>query len=81
MRREVAWAKRKRKELTMKLGGACVKCGRKRRLHFDHIDSSTRTWNTRSKSRWMRMVLYFRDFERGFLQLLCESHNQSKGNR
>jgi hypothetical protein len=63
------WAHRRRKQLIRLLGGCCTKCGSSRKLEFHH--TGARTWVARKKSRWMRMVLYWRDYQAGIIELLC----------
>lgn len=73
-----AWAKRKREELIVTLGGKCVLCGAIRRLEFDHIDGR-RTWVAAKTSRWQRIINYAREAKAGLIQLLCRRCNAQKG--
>ena len=79
--RHVLWARKRRDELRAELGGKCVKCGTTEDLEFDHIDAKTKTWTTKGVGFVRSITLYWRDHRAGLLQLLCRSHNASKGNR
>lgn len=70
-------AKKKRAQLVFLLGGECKKCGSRQDLEFHHVRG--RTWRAREKSRYKRMVLYFRDYDRGLIILLCHDCNKRTG--
>lgn len=88
------WAKQKRRELIKEMGGVCthvetrrtiggtreVHCDRQHRLEFHH--TGERTWTAAKKSRWMRVVLYRKDWQAKILVLLCKKHHNltKKGN-
>ena len=75
--RYVRWAKKKRAALIHFLGGKCIKCGSQEKLEFDHPDG--RDWICRSKNRWQRMILYWRDARAGKVRLLCRGCNGKDG--
>lgn len=57
------------------LGGKCVECGTKERLHFDHIDPSTKLYNIALILHYNREIL---TAELKKCQLLCSSHHGMK---
>jgi hypothetical protein len=69
MSTQALWAHRRRRQLVQLLGGCCRRCGSSRKLEFHH--TGPRTWVARKKSRWMRIILYFRDHQAGIIQLVC----------
>lgn len=76
--RQVAWYRRERAKWIAHLGGKCAVCGTTEDLEFDH--DQPRDWIPNRKSRWQRMVIYIREIKEGRIkQLLCRSHNASKG--
>lgn len=62
----------RRAALVASLGGACAKCGSKRKpLQFHHTDESTRTWRASHYSQYSRIKLYERDAKAELLELRC----------
>ncbi len=75
-----AWANRKRAELMAELGNACKVDGCENdELEFHH--PLGRDWTPSKHSRWQRMILYWRDYRAGRLEILCKPHNASDGQR
>lgn len=77
--RRIASYRRRRTALIEKLGGACVDCGDDdhAKLEFDH--KTVRTWVARKVSRWQRIANYWREAERGEIELRCSDCNKRKG--
>lgn len=75
--REAVRARNKRSMLIFLLGGVCKKCGSDEQLEFHH--KYGRTWEARKCSRLRRMVLYFRDYDKGLLTILCHNCNKAIG--
>jgi len=59
------------------LGGKCKKCGSKDELSFHH--TKVRTWACRNQNLMQRMRLYYKDFLKGVLDLLCMDCNRKAG--
>jgi len=70
---------RKRAELIRRLGGQCRVCGSTDRLELHHPHG--RDWTPRRHNRWTRINHYWRDWEQGNLELLCQSCNGRDGAR
>jgi hypothetical protein len=67
-------AQESRSRLLERLGGECAKCGATENLELDHPFG--REWVARDKNRWVRMKLYWQDYESGNLRILCERCNK-----
>jgi|ERR1044071_9063072 5-methylcytosine-specific restriction endonuclease McrA len=78
-KRQKEWARKSRAKLVAFLGGVCRCCGAAEALEFDHIHPETREWRCCQKSTDVKMTLYWREAKRGYLQLLCEACNKTKG--
>lgn len=76
--RQVIWARSKREELFLLLGGCCRECGCGDELTFDCIEPQG-DWHHRIGFTW-RMSYYRQQHVAGNLQLLCVSCNSRKGN-
>lgn len=63
------WARDRRDELYLLMGGACRRCDATRGLQFDHIVSCG--WVPSAHSWAQRMIEYGRALRAGNLQLLC----------
>lgn len=63
-----------RDALLLALGGKCARCGTRADLTFDHIDPATNT------SKQNNIYRYIREAKKGWLQVLCGTHNRSKFN-
>jgi hypothetical protein len=74
---QALWAHRRRRALIQALGGCCELCGSSHKLQFHH--TGPRTWVARRKSRWMRIILYWRDYQAGIIQLLCSQCHIKEG--
>ena len=76
MSRSNRWARSKRDELYLLLGGSCMGCGAHRELQFDHVIPCGWVPNLHSWSE--RMIEYRRAHAAGNLQLLCASCHAKK---
>ena len=74
--RSVSWARDKRDELYLLMGGACQHCGETEDLQFDHITPTG--WVPSMYSWSSRIVEYRRAHAAGNLQLLCDSCHSTK---
>ncbi len=70
-------AARKRAELLRVLGERCARCGSLERPELHHPHG--RNWTPRRHNRWTRINKYWRDFEAGNLELLCQQCNGRDG--
>lgn len=76
--RNVKWYRRERTKWIAHLGGKCAVCGTTEELEFDH--DVPRDWDPAKTSRWQRLRNYIREIKAGKIkQVLCRSHNASKG--
>jgi len=71
--KSVSWARDKRDELYLLLGGICNGrgCDCTEELQFDHIEAID--WEPSRKSWSSRIAEYRRAYAQGNLQLLCDS--------
>jgi 5-methylcytosine-specific restriction endonuclease McrA len=68
------WKKRRRKAIQY-LGGCCVKCGRTKKLQFDHIDPRTKTC-TIARASSFSQKRFLKEVNK--CQLLCKKHHKIK---
>lgn len=73
------WARRKRIELALALGGRCRKCGATDDLTFDCIKPKDEGHHKLSSVN--RMTFYAREARAGNLALLCNLCNVAKSNK
>lgn len=78
--RQENWARKKRDELRIILGGKCVTCGTTKKLEFDVIIPINNNDHHRKLSWDSRMRFYIKQHQHSNLQLLCKYHNGLKGN-
>ena len=69
--RSVSWARDKRDDLYVLMGGVCQHCGEIDDLQFDHIQAID--WVPSRYSWSSRIAEYRRAYAAGNLQLLCDS--------
>jgi len=74
--RQKIWAKKARLQLIQQLGGACVRCGAKRKLELDHI--IPRDYKIEKYGSDRRISIYRREAAEGKLQVLCAKCNKAK---
>lgn len=77
--RQRQWARRKRDELTLFLGGYCIDCGSQKNLEFDVIIPVANNDHHRVMEWSWRMSFYRRQFDVGNLALRCTKCNSAKG--
>lgn len=65
-----------RKAIVAELGGRCVVCGAKSRLHLDH--KRPKRWKPENLSKQQRLRSYLRSLAAGNLQLLCDGCHGAK---
>ena len=70
------WARDKRDELFLLMGGACKRCGTGDKLQFDHIKPLD--WIPSAFSWSQRIKMYQEEHQAGNLQLLCDSCHGKK---
>lgn len=75
--RQVEWARRRRAYLIAALGGKCAVCGSTTSLTFDCI--RPRGDAHHQLSSVARLAFYWREMQKGNVQLLCAEHNWKKG--
>lgn len=71
------WARKRRIELTMLLGGTCRECGTEDNLTFDCVIPQGDKHHKMDTSA--RMSFYNFQFRLGNLQVLCDKCNSRKG--
>jgi 5-methylcytosine-specific restriction endonuclease McrA len=77
-KRQREWAKKRRLELIVELGGKCAECGTTRKLEVDHVDG--RDWEVRRKESSARVSKYWKEHREGVrLQVLCQECNGTDG--
>jgi hypothetical protein len=70
--RQNVYAKARRKMLVALLGGECAICGRKDRLHIDHVKG--KSWDAKKLSSWQRVKRYWEEYRAGVpMRTLCIS--------
>lgn len=74
-RRQREWAKRKRLELILSLGGVCPRCGDEtlENLVIHHLES--REWDLRKKDPSARVSRYLLEARLGLVAVLCNRCN------
>lgn len=75
-KRQKLWAKARRIELMMLLGYCCKECGREEELEFDCIEPQGDKHHKLDTER--RMIFYWRQHEKGNIQILCERCHTKK---
>lgn len=79
-KRQRTWARYKRDELILLLGGKCVDCGNEEDLEFDVI--VTLGNNNHHKIEWSHRISFYRkQFDLNNLALRCTKCNSKKGNK
>jgi 5-methylcytosine-specific restriction endonuclease McrA len=74
--RQRKWAKKKRRWLRLQMGGHCAHCQEQRNLTFDCIEGLGDCHGKKEYS-W-RTSIYWREWRKGNLQLLCKSCHDVK---
>lgn len=80
-RRQREWAKRKRHELILSLGGVCQICGDDdpENLVIDHHEG--RSWDLLKKDSSARVSRYCFEAKLGLVGVLCVKHNSRAAHR
>ena len=76
-KRQRDWAKNKRDELFVLLGGCCVSCGSTKNLEFDVIVAAYGDKHHQMEWSW-RTSFYRKQFDLGNLALRCDKCNGKK---
>jgi hypothetical protein len=72
-------ARKMRRMIFKALGRICRNCGTKQRLEFDH--PTGRTWKADQYSGLTRIRMYWKDFKKRKLSVLCRHCNASIGQK
>lgn len=75
-KKQKEWARKKRRDLMLKLGGCCAVCGTEEDLTFDCIEPSGDAHHKYDTSQ--RMSFYRVQHAIKNLQILCETHQAEK---
>lgn len=77
-KRQREWAKRRRNDLVMLLGGVCVECGATTKLEIDHVNG--RDYDIRRLCPSARVSRYWREYREGIpLTVRCKECNTRRG--
>ena len=79
-KRQKKWARDKRDELFVLLGGKCVDCGSTEELEFDVVLAAYGDRHHNKMDWSWRMSFYRKMFDLGNLALRCKRCNVKKGN-
>lgn len=74
--RQVNYANRRKAELIIAMGSQCWGCGSTHDLEIDHPNG--RDWQPRKKSFSHRIIIYWREWLRGEVRLLCAKCNADR---
>jgi hypothetical protein len=74
--RQVNYANRRKAELIAAMGGRCWGCGATHDLQIDHPNG--RDWKPREKSFCHRIIIYWREWLRHEVRLLCATCNEDR---